>query len=175
MGRPTTQPISTEIFAEPAREMTEKQAAFVKEYVANGGNGTKAAEAAGYSKQSAKDISCRLKANPLIQQAVQKELVLAMGYAAVPALARVIGLIDSARSDYVRLEAAKDLLNRAGYVPPTRVDHRLDAGLSVTLSLGPATRTEGGGVGNAEPVQVTPPDTRKDLQRPVAVPFEEIE
>jgi hypothetical protein len=164
MGRPTSIPISTEIFAEPARELTDKQAAFVKEYVGNGGNGQAAAIAAGYSKQSANSIAVQLKRNPLIQQAVQKELVTQMGYAAVPALARIVQLVDGARSDYVRLEAAKDLLNRSGFQAPTRVDHRLDAGLSVTLSLGKATQT-GGGVEMKEVSEVTPPDVGKSSQK----------
>jgi hypothetical protein len=164
MGRPTRTQISPTIFAEPPRELTEKQAAFVKEYVSNGGNGKAAAIAAGYSEATAHSIAVQLKRNPLIQQAVQKEIVTQMGYAAVPALARIVQLVDGARSDYVRLEAAKDLLNRSGFQAPTRVDHRLDAGLSVTLSLGKATQT-GGGVEMKEVSEVTPPDVGKSSQK----------
>ena len=59
-----------------------------------------------------------------------------IGLHAVPALFTVKELASNAQSEYVRLEAAKDLLNRAGYAPPDRLQTLIDGNLSVTIDLG---------------------------------------
>ena len=46
--------------------LTGKQQAFIREYLTNGYNGTKAAIAAGYSKRSAKEIAVENLTKPLI-------------------------------------------------------------------------------------------------------------
>jgi len=137
MGRKRSPPpLSNEIFAKPTREMTSLQQAFVDEYLTNGGNAEAAAIKAGYSAKSANSQGYNLLAKPLIQQAISKRLVQQMGLAAVPALDVVTRLMHDARSEYVRLEAAKDILDRGGFKPPDRVQHRVDGTLSVTLNLG---------------------------------------
>ena len=63
--------------------------------------------------------------NPLVQQAILRATQKRIGLLAVPALQTVAELSSGARSEYVRLEASKDLLDRAGFQPPERVDHRI--------------------------------------------------
>jgi predicted esterase len=123
-------------FAALSRPLTQKQQRFVSEYLQNGGNQTAAALSAGYSEGAAADMASRMVRNPLIQQAIQRETLTAIGLSVAPALHRVVTLIDHARSDYVKLEAAKDVLNRAGFAAPQRVDHRLDQSLTVHFDLG---------------------------------------
>lgn len=115
--------------------LTPKQDAFCDEYVANGGKGTAAAKAAGYAEASAHVEANRLLKNPLILQEIYKRTAIAIGASAPKALAQIIGLSSTAKSDYVRLEASKDLLDRAGLKAPERVDHRLDGELKISIDL----------------------------------------
>lgn len=115
-------------------QLTEKQAAFVEYYVSSGGKVGIAATKAGYS---AREQGSRLLRDPKIIKIIQQRMMDEIGVAAVSALTTVKKLAKSARSDYVRLEAAKDLLDRAGYKPPERVDHRVAADLSVSFDVAP--------------------------------------
>ena len=115
--------------------LTEKQDAFCDEYVANGGRGTAAAKAAGYAEKSAHVEANRLLKNPLILQEVYKRTALAVGAAAPRALMTIIEMSTNAKSDYVKLEASRDLLDRAGLRAPEKVDHRIDGELKVTIAL----------------------------------------
>ena len=115
--------------------LTEKQDAFCDEYVANGGQGTAAAKAAGYAEKSAHVEANRLLKNPLILQEVYKRTALAVGAAAPRALMTIIKMSTNAKSDYVKLEASRDLLDRAGLRAPDKVDHRIDGELKVSIDL----------------------------------------
>jgi phage terminase small subunit len=115
--------------------LTEKQDAFCDEYVANGGRGTAAAKAAGYAEKSAHVEANRLLKNPLILQEVYKRTALAVGAAAPRALMTIIKMSTNAKSDYVKLEASRDLLDRAGLRAPEKVDHRIDGELKVSIDL----------------------------------------
>ena len=115
--------------------LTEKQDAFCDEYVANGGRGTSAAKAAGYAEKSAHVEANRLLKNPLILQEIYKRTALAVGAAAPRALMTIIEMSSNAKSDYVKLEASRDLLDRAGLKAPEKIDHRLDGELKISIDL----------------------------------------
>src|SRR6187401_3150605 len=124
-----------------ARALSSRQSKFVDGYMQNGGRAVAAAVTAGYSEKSADNIAYRLLRNPTVYQELMRQLPNAIGLNAVPALAVVSRLMSAAKSDYVKLEAAKDLLDRAGFSPPQRVDHRLDTQLTVSLNLGGSKTT----------------------------------
>ena len=65
--------------------MTTRQRRFVAEYIANGGNGTQAAIAAGYSKRSAHDIASENLRKPEIAAALAKQELRVTTRAAVTA------------------------------------------------------------------------------------------
>lgn len=54
-------------------KLTPKQKAFVREYKANGGNGTQAAIKAGYSEKTARKIASENVTKPDIREALEKE------------------------------------------------------------------------------------------------------
>lgn len=116
--------------------LTAKQDAFVDAFVANGGNGSAAAREAGYADASAHVEANRLLKNPLIIQEVHRRTVAAIGASLPSALQTIKRLAQDAKSEYVQLEASKDLLDRAGLRAPERVDHRIDAELKVVIDLG---------------------------------------
>lgn len=113
--------------------LTVKQEAFAVEYVANGGNATQAAIAAGYAEASAHVEGNRALKNDAIIQAVTQLTVRRLGSALPAALAKVVKLSSSAKSERVQLEASQDLLNRAGILAPKQV--RVGGSLNVTFDL----------------------------------------
>lgn len=115
-------------------EISDKMAAFCDHYVRNGGKVGMASIAAGYSDRT---VGSHLLRDPRIINRIQRLTLDEIGAAAPGALAMVKKLVRSSRSDYVRLEAAKDILNRAGFIPPTRIDHRVAADLTVSFDVSP--------------------------------------
>jgi phage terminase small subunit len=116
--------------------LTRKQDTFIEAYVANGGKGTAAAKEAGYAEKSAHVEACRLLRNPLIVQEIYKRTTLAIGASLPKAFRTIERLSTEAKSEYVQLEASRDLLDRAGLRAAERIDHRVDGNLSVSIDLG---------------------------------------
>ena len=135
-GRPPNIPVVTEALA-PASELTDLQQAFTDIYVTNGGNARAAAIEAGYAEASASANASRMLRNPKIQNNILRMTLESLGMQAPRALMQVTTLMSSARSDYVRLQAAQDVLDRAGFRPPERVDHRIDQSMTVTFDIAP--------------------------------------
>ena len=100
--------------------LTEKQSAFVKEFSLTG-NATQSAIKAGYSEKTAhaKGHTLRHQLQIQIEDETRK-----MMQAAVPgALAQIVDLAGHATSEQVRLQAAKDILDRSGLKPAERVEN----------------------------------------------------
>ena len=97
------------------KEHTDRDEAFVREYVLNGGNATQAAVSCGVSDTSASTIGYRLKNRLAVEiDAEQRDML--KGYAP-KAFDQLRSLAETAESENVRLKANSDLLDRAGYRP----------------------------------------------------------
>ena len=134
--KPHNQARDIEMLANVQGKLTPNQDQFVDAYVANGGNGAAAAILAGYSEKSAASAAHSLLRKSHITQEIYRRTVENIGLAAPKALGMIVGLIDKAKSDYVKLEAAKDILDRSGMRPPDRVNHKIDGDLSIKIDLG---------------------------------------
>ena len=101
---------------------TEKQAAFVEAYCQTG-NATKSAIQAGYSEATAKQKGHELK-NQFKREI--EERIKKMVQDSIPAaLNQISQLAQTATSEQVRLNASKDILDRAGLKPAERVEQRI--------------------------------------------------
>ena len=101
---------------------TEKQEAFIESYCQTG-NATKAALQAGYSEAGAKQQGHVLKKKfaKEIEQRIKK-----MVQDSVPAALNQISILaQTATSEQVRLNASKDILDRAGMKPADRVEQKI--------------------------------------------------
>jgi phage terminase small subunit len=110
------------------------QELFVTNYAANGGNGRRAAIAAGYGKAGAAVAASRMLRNQTICEAIvqaSRMMLVAHGPAAI---ATVSTLMKRAKSEYVRLEAAKDVQTRIGLAAPTKV--LVGGQVTINLDLG---------------------------------------
>lgn len=114
-------------------DLTPKQREYVQALVRYGMNPSQAAEHAGYSHPTS---SGTLTRNPKIQQAVQELTKAEINSLAPQAVSVIVKLMSDAKSDYVKLQAAQDLLNRAGYTIDNVGQSSSSGSLSVTLNLG---------------------------------------
>jgi len=98
-----------------AKNLTDKQELFCTYYVSSGGRGSIAARDAGYSENSCREQSYELLRKPHIQDRIRQLMEQHFGTIA-PDMASVLkNLALNARSELVRYNSAKDLLDRAGF------------------------------------------------------------
>ena len=100
--------------------LTEKQTAFIKEF-AMSGNGTQSAIKAGYSEKTAYQKAHQLKYQFIKE--IEDETRRMMQGAVPGALAQIVDLAATATSEAVRLQAAKDILDRSGLKPTERIEN----------------------------------------------------
>lgn len=94
--------------------LTDKQSKFVDNMLASNCSRTQSAIDAGYSKKSAHVEASRLCRNSNVLQALYDRTISSLSVDAVRALATVSSLSQDAKSEYVKLEASKDIMDRAG-------------------------------------------------------------
>ena len=100
--------------------LNDRQEAYCRFYVENGGNMRKAAEAAGYEETGTSRFRVqlhRLKHNPAVRDRIHQITREAFTSDAVEARECLLQLIRNARSEKVRLDAASELLDRACHKP----------------------------------------------------------
>jgi len=100
----------------------ERDSAFIREFIDNGGNATQAAKQVGVSASSASTIGHRLKMR-LLNDIEEEQKHALKGYA-VTALHHLRHLVENASSEAVRLGAIKDVLDRAGLKPQNRLEYQ---------------------------------------------------
>jgi phage terminase small subunit len=116
--------------------LTTKQTALVDTLVATGCSITDAAKEAGYAKGDAGRVSAS-KALKLahVQQYMMTRVGESIGLNATIAASKVLQLAQGARSEYVQLEASKDILDRAGYKAADKHMHLHAGDISVSIDL----------------------------------------
>ena len=118
------------------RKLTKKQRLLIDTIVATGCSVTKASKVAGYSDgESGRVTASKPLRLPHIQVYMQQRIRESMGLNATIASKKVLDLASSAKSEYVQLEASKDILDRAGYKPIDKAMHLVSGGIDVTIDL----------------------------------------
>ena len=117
--------------------LTEKQTALVEHLVAHGGTIKAAAEAAGYKAgESGRVSASKALAKPHVQAYMMQRVRDELGTQATLALHQVTRLSANAKSEYVQLEASKDILDRAGLKAPDKHMHLHAGDIKVEIDLG---------------------------------------
>lgn len=120
-----------------AKKLTDKQMALVDIMVAEGLSAAKAASKAGYAEGKAGYVSAyRALKTPHVQQYMMQQMHNEFGLSAIAAVNTVRRLATTAKSEYVQLEASKDLLDRAGYKPIDRSQVQVAGDIKVSIDLG---------------------------------------
>jgi len=121
----------------PETGLTAKQEALVEHLVANGGTIKDAAQAAGYADgESGRTSASKALALPHVQTYMMQRVRDEIGARATLALSQVTRLSQQAKSEYVQLEASKDLLDRAGLKAPDKHMHLHAGDIKVEIDLG---------------------------------------
>ena len=120
-------------------ELTDKQKKLVDTIVTTGCTITEASKIAGYSTRTSNE-SARVSASrtlriPKVQRYMMECVSRTIGLGAVTASNKLIHLADKARSEYVQLEASKDILDRVGLRTPDKVQHSVVGDIKVNIDL----------------------------------------
>ena len=118
------------------RKLTKKQRVLIDTIVATGCSVTKASKIAGYSEgESGRVTASKTLRLPHIQEYMQQRIRESIGLNATIASKKVLDLASSAKSEYVQLEASKDILDRAGYKPIDKAMHLVSGNIEVSIDL----------------------------------------
>ena len=118
------------------RRITKKQMALVDTIVAKGCSIKEASIEAGYSKGDAGRVTASKTLRlPHIQEYMQQRIRESIGMNATIASRKVLDLASSAKSEYVQLEASKDILDRAGYKPVDKSMSIVTGGINDSIDL----------------------------------------
>jgi phage terminase small subunit len=118
------------------RRITKKQMLLVDTIVANGCSIKEASIIAGYSKGDAGRVTASKTLRlPHIQEYMQQRVRESIGLNATIASRKVLDLATNAKSEYVQLESAKDILDRAGYKPVDKSMSIVTGGINVSIDL----------------------------------------
>ena len=121
----------------PETGLTAKQEALVEYLVANGGTIKEAAQAAGYAEGETGRVSAsKALAKPHVQSYMHERMRQELGVKATLAAHQVARLAVNAKSEYVQLEASKDIMDRAGLKAPEKHMHLHAGDIKVEIDLG---------------------------------------
>lgn len=118
------------------KKLTDKQTALVDTLVATGCSVTQAAREAGYAEGDSGRVSAsKALRQPHVQQYMMARVSEQLGLNATVAAAKVLKLASGAKSEYVQLEASKDILDRAGFKPIDRSQVQVAGDIRVSIDL----------------------------------------
>lgn len=120
-------------------KLTDKQMLLVDTIVAKGCSIKEAAKIAGYSKEGSEEAG-RVSASrtlrlPKVQQYMTSRIADTLGLGAVSASRKLIDLSSGAKSEYVQLEASRDILDRVGMRVPDKVKHQIEGDIKINIDL----------------------------------------
>ena len=120
-------------------ELTEKQKKLVDTIVTTGCSIKEGAKIAGYSSKGSEEAG-RVSASrtlrlPKVQSYMQRSIANTLGLGAVSASRKLIDLSSGARSEYVQLEASRDILDRVGLRAPDKVAHNVTGDIKINIDL----------------------------------------
>ena len=116
-------------------KITPRAKKLVDTLVATGCSITEASKVAGYKGNSSRVSASRMLRNPEVQKYMFEQITHNLGMSAVKAQSRLLDLCTSAKSEYVQLEASKDILDRAGYKPTEKSMTLVQGNINVSIDL----------------------------------------
>jgi len=115
---------------------TDKQVALVDTLVATGCTVREAAGQAGYAEgESGRVSASKALRQPHVQQYMMQRIAESLGLNATTAASKLMQLSRGAKSEYVQLEASKDILDRAGFKAPEKHMHLHAGEIKVSIDL----------------------------------------
>lgn len=117
-------------------KLTQKQMALVDTLVATGCSIKQAAHEAGYAQgESGRVTATKTLRLPHVQSYMMQRVTETLGLNATFAASKLLNLARGAKSEYVQLEASKDILDRAGFKPVDKSQHLVAGEIKVSIDL----------------------------------------
>jgi len=117
-------------------ELTTKQRDLVDTIVTTGCTITDASQKVGYAKgEAGRVVASRTLRLPHVQRYMMERVANTIGLGAVSASRKLVELSADAKSEYVQLEASRDLLDRAGIRAPERIQHDVTGDIKINIDL----------------------------------------
>ena len=118
------------------KNLTHRQRTLVDTLVSQDITVTKAAEIAGYAKgESGRVVASKTLRLPHVQEYMMQQVGQHLALSSISSVKRLRHLVDHARSEYVQLEASKDILDRAGFKAPDKHQHLVKGDFSINIDL----------------------------------------
>ena len=127
-------PIMTKRTSEETK-ISGKAKSLVDTLVATGCTITEASKLAGYKGNSSRVSASKMLRKPEVQAYMMSEIQRSFGLSSAKASARLLSLSQGAKSEYVQLEASKDILDRAGYKPIEKSMNLVAGTIQVSIDL----------------------------------------
>ena len=115
--------------------ISNKAKLLVDTIVAKGCTITEASKLAGYKGVSSRVSASRMLHKPEVQAYMMSQVQKKIALGSTRAINTIVNLAGGASSEYVRLEASKDILDRAGFKAPEKHQHLLDGNFSISIDL----------------------------------------
>ena len=116
--------------------LTTKQKDLVDTIVTTGCTITEASQKVGYAKgEAGRVVASRTLRLPHVQRYMMERVANTIGLGAVSASRKLVELSADAKSEYVQLEASRDLLDRAGIRAPERIQHDVTGDIKINIDL----------------------------------------
>ena len=117
------------------KEITPRARKLVDILVSQGCSITEASKLAGYKGNSARVTAHKMLQTAKVQEYYISQLRRKIALGGTKALHKIESLSANARSEYVQLEASKDILDRAGFKAPDKHQHLVSGELSINIDL----------------------------------------
>jgi phage terminase small subunit len=127
--------LTTSQTANPALAISPKAKNLVDILVSTGCTITEASKLAGYKGNSSRVSASKMLRKPEVQAYMMQEVQRAFGLHSARAVAKLSKLSSDAKSEYVQLEASKDILDRAGFKAPDKHQHLVAGNFSINIDL----------------------------------------
>jgi phage terminase small subunit len=121
--------------AKPSTAIPPRAKQLVDILVSSGCTITEASKRAGYKGNSSRVSASKMLRKPEVQAYMMQEVQRAFGLHSAKAVAKLAKLSSQAKSEYVQLEASKDILDRAGFKAPDKHQHLVAGNFNINIDL----------------------------------------
>jgi len=122
-------------FSLKKKEITKRARDLVDILVSKGCTITEASKLAGYKGNSARVSASKMLRKPEVQEYYLQEVRRKITMGSSKAINKLMTLSAGAKSEYVQLEASKDILDRSGFKAPEKHQHLVAGELQINIDL----------------------------------------
>tara|TARA_R110000823_G_scaffold265982_1_gene385808 strand:+ start:420 stop:821 length:402 start_codon:yes stop_codon:yes gene_type:complete len=117
-------------------QINERQKALVDILISDNCSIEEASKRAGYKESTASVQGSQTLKKPHVAEYMYQQIQTSFGINSLQAIHTLAKLSKGARSEYVQMESAKDILDRAGFKAPDKHQHQLVGDFKVHIDLG---------------------------------------